>query len=164
MALGIDQRYSYNGTLENMTHLINANDVNGTITFQINGSNFARISGSIDQFFEVNKRLVMQQGVVNTPFNLSTATLTPTIDNFVISVTAIPGGGTTVSLPANMDEGTQFMVVDSNGLVGEDNIVIDTAGSETINGANSQTISVAYGYARFIYLGGDYVMLDNRLT
>lgn len=164
MPLTFDQKYEYDGTLAaDLSNTINSTNVNGTIALQIAGTSFIYISGSIDQSVELNKRVKIT-GYVTKPTNRSTATYSATMDDFVIAATSIPGGGMTITLPSNMDDGTQFLIIDVNGGAATNNITIDTEGEEQISGNVSLTISGNYGYARVMAHGSNYFLLDNKLT
>jgi len=68
------------------------------------------------------------------------------------------GSGNTTTLPslASADEGQMYIIKDESGTAGTHNITIATAGSETIDGSSTQTISANYGVLRVYWSGGNY--------
>lgn len=81
------------------------------------------------------------------------ANYTATVDDCIIGVDT-SGGAVTITLPsAGAVAGKIYIINDEGGAAGTNNITVATEGSETINGADTQTISANYGSLR-VYSDG----------
>lgn len=84
----------------------------------------------------------------------------------VILKTGITGTtGDVVTLPSAPNDGKIFVIKDANGGAGTDKIQLTVAGGViNIDGATTQDIVVNYGYAKVMWNGSKYVMLNYKLT
>ena len=70
----------------------------------------------------------------------------------------LPGAATTVNLPAiaNVPAGDTITVKDANGTALTNNITIETAAAETIDGAANYVINTARGYVTVYSDGANF--------
>ena len=78
---------------------------------------------------------------------LTTGTTTLTTGYVILGFTGTTGGTVTIS-SSDAAMGRMFIIKDQGGNAGTNNIVIDTEGVETIDGAASVTITDNYGVVR----------------
>lgn len=74
--------------------------------------------------------------------------------------TAITGGGDTLTLPSGLKDGQIVTVKDVSGNAFTNNITIDTAGAELIDGVASVTITTDYGYITVMYDGANFYIIS----
>lgn len=75
--------------------------------------------------------------------------------DFIIHKTAI-GAGDTVTLPEAPETGQVFIIKDANGGAGANNLIIDTTGAPTIDGAGSVTLTTNYSFLMVYFDGTNY--------
>ena len=106
------------------------------------------------QFMSFNKD-VQLNGLTGKLQKISGDT-TLTQASFLVRVDT-SGGAVTVTLPSSMPEGKVFVIKDK-GAASSNAITIDTAGSETIDGAASIQIISNHGAANLMYDGSNYLV------
>ena len=77
----------------------------------------------------------------------------------ILHVTRTSTGACTITLDTDdLDVGKVIIIKDAGGLAGSENnnITIETEGAETIDGANTQTISVNYGSIQLYSNGSNW--------
>ena len=100
------------------------------------------IAQVLDAAFSPNRRAV-------------TGSITASVDDDILAVTSLPGGGLAIELPtAGVTAGKHYIVKDeTGGAAGPDPIALTGESGETIDGAGAASITTAYG-ALHIYAGG----------
>ena len=106
------------------------------------------------QFMSFNKD-VQLNGLSGALQKISSNT-TLTQASFLVRVDT-SGGAVTVTLPSSMPEGKMFVIKDK-GAASSNAITIDTAGSETIDGAASIQIISNHGAANLMFDGDNYLV------
>jgi hypothetical protein len=86
----------------------------------------------------------------SSPFDLSDAT--PYVS------TNSTGGAITINLPAGID-GRKVTIFDTNGSAVTNNVTINRAGSDTINGATSTTLTTAYQSVTLLFHGTNWTII-----
>lgn len=78
------------------------------------------------------------------------------LGEFLISYVSL-SAGRTVSLPSasSLRSGQGFALKDESGLAGTHNITLDAAGSDTIEGSGTLSVTSNYGYVEFYTNGVD---------
>lgn len=76
-----------------------------------------------------------------------------------VEKTSITPGGDTVTLPATPSAKYIITIIDTSGSAGTDNITIDTAGAELINGAATAVINGDYDSLTLYSNGTDYFVI-----
>jgi hypothetical protein len=118
---------------------VNSGSVEVSGAFSVSGSKFSQFNG-----------------LCYYPKILSSITpgYTASISDYVIAVSC-SAGGDGVALPASPDFGTSFIVKDIYGNAAANNIIINIAGTGKIDGSLTYTINSNFGFANFIYFGGN---------
>ena len=122
---------------------------------KIDGSDKSIVWGHSEQAFVVDADLYAKAGLTARLDAISSNT-TLTQGSFLVKVST-SGGAVTVTLPSSMPTGKVFVIKD-DGSAGSNPITIDTAGSETIDGAASIQIISAYGAANLMFDGSNYLV------
>jgi len=122
---------------------------------KIDGADKSMTWSHSDQAFKFDADVYAAAGLTGRLHAISSdATLTQ--GHFLVKVTT-SGGAVTVTLPSSMPTGKVFVIKD-DGSAGSNAITIDTAGSETIDGAASIQIISAYGAANLMFDGSNYLV------
>ena len=87
-----------------------------------------------------------------------TSNYTVTQDDWLIIAS---GSGTTITLQENMVAGTAYVI---KRVDGSNNITISRSGSDTIDGANSKTITTDYGLVAVVSDGADWHIIGQLGT
>jgi hypothetical protein len=78
--------------------------------------------------------------------------------DFNVLVTAITGGGDTITLPVTgLTAGATYRIYDSSGGAATNNITIDPTGATTINGAATVAIDTDYGNITCVWTGTEWI-------
>ena len=122
---------------------------------KIDGADKSMTWSHSDQAFKFDADLYAAAGLSGRLHAISSNT-TLTQGHFLVKVST-SGGAVTVTLPSSMPTGKVFVIKD-DGSAGSNAITIDTAGSETIDGAASIQIISAYGAANLMFDGSNYLV------
>ncbi len=92
---------------------------------------------------------------------VTTSTYDILVDNLFIDVNV--GTATTLSLPQNPPIGTNFIVKDSSGSAGTNNITVTPASGNTIQGQANFVINNNFGSLEIIYNGtNQWLVIQNQ--
>jgi hypothetical protein len=120
---------------------------------KIDGADASFLWSHSGQFMEVNEDTKLN-GMTAALASISDDT-TLTQKHFLVKVDT-SGGAVTVTLPSSMPTGKVFVIKQAGHA--SNAVTIDTAGSETIDGAASVSLSSAYGAANLMYDGSNYLI------
>lgn len=118
---------------------------------------WANMKATLKAYFDSLYRTVQRVTFSNAAYVITATT------DAVVSQIGTMSAPRTVTLPAanSVPAGTEIIVMDSSGTVTSTNtIVITRAGSDTINGATTDTISTAYGWRRLVSDGSSQWNID----
>jgi hypothetical protein len=118
--------------------------------------------GTITGALTVNSKTNLSGGLrLSTVLVSANYAVNLTTDNIILANSS--GGGFNVTLPATHVLGDIITVKDSGGLAGTlaNNIIVDTAGADTIDGAAIYTINVNYRAAQFVSNGTNWFVISN---
>jgi len=121
---------------------------------KIDGADASFLWSHAGQFMEVNEDTKLNGLTAALAAITSDTTLTQ--NHFLVKVTT-SGGAVTVTLPSSMPTGKVFVIKDA-GAASTNAITIDTAGSETIDGAASIQIISNFGAANLMFDGSNYLV------
>lgn len=100
---------------------------------------------------------MIKENLANNGVVVTGSTYTAATSAKIVSITA---SGSTISLPANPDNWTEFIIKDSSGDAGANNITVNVVGgSNTIDGLGADTIQENYASARYMFNGIEYMVL-----
>lgn len=129
--------------------VVNSGSNPGLGTVEITGS--LTISGALSSSFNQFSGLRYYPTIV-TDAVLTMGTYNVRIDEYIVAVSC--SSGPKIYLPA-AEFGRSFVVKDVSGSAGDPggNIIVYTSTGEKIDGANSSTIAIDFGSAKFVYFG-----------
>jgi hypothetical protein len=120
---------------------------------KIDGADASFLWSHAGQFMEVNEDTKLN-GMTAALASISADT-TLTQKHFLVKVDT-SGGAVTVTLPSSMPTGKVFVIKQAGHA--SNAVTIATAGSETIDGAASVSLSSAFGAANLMYDGSNYLI------
>lgn len=120
---------------------------------------FGDASEAIDFLFRSSKTLTVNSGFAAKVTTSGAGNYSLQEGNLVLLKTGITGGGDTVTLPSGVNTGQTFIIKDASGSANTNNITIDTAGAETIDGASTYTMNVNYQSVTVVFDGTNYFIM-----
>ena len=122
-----------------------------------NGSNTATYGNSsmTDHIFTNGMVWADELGINRAQYGAGTNNIAAT-DPTIIEKTAITVAGDTMNLPSGTATDKIFIIKDTSGNAGTDNITVATAGTELIDGAATAVINANYGVLRVYFDGTNY--------
>jgi hypothetical protein len=144
--------------VEDLTVMVASGSANSSAAdgagLKIDGADKSITWSHSDQAFKVDADFYAAAGLSGRLHEISSNT-TLTQGHFLVKVDT-SGGAVTVTLPSSMPTGKVFVV--KQGGHASNAVTIDTAGSETIDGAASISLGSAYGAANLMFDGSNYLI------
>lgn len=149
-------------------------DVNNVATVDINSDGDLLLEGTL-KFTDGNSsvgtanQVLTSNGVSSTwenPTKVNLAITAVAAGNYTVLLTddviqksGITGGGDTITLPSGAATGQIFTIKDASGTASSNNIIVDTAGAELIDGSATITLTQNYQSKEIYFDGTNYFVL-----
>tara|TARA_R110000772_G_scaffold268686_2_gene397493 strand:- start:43276 stop:44598 length:1323 start_codon:yes stop_codon:yes gene_type:complete len=149
---------------EGYNKTVNANDGNFGFEWWTDETDSHNLSSTAKMTLTSSGDLSISKGIthkalISTPTISSAGNYTILITDYVILKDGITGGGDTVTLPNDATNGQMFLIKDSSGTANTNNITINTADTETIDGSAEVIINGNYDSVKVIFDGTNYSII-----